>query len=290
MSTINKQGIESLGQLKLSQELIMGNGNIFLQILGALAESANTNKSRETFKKLDPFYNFVKNDSIGATSAEYSSAIVPLVTYINGQPVQESKEVQLGINNVIMFAFISVKNLKEDGTPKDEKDIIWDFAPATTNREDTIKNAFNIMRDQLALILNSVYCLDSNNDGEYVSTLITLGDIISLDAYINERGLPKQDLNNVQKEFVVSREFTLILIHLMTVIEAKVTGNLRMNLEEDETFRGVSQATLETIKSIATLYPSIAQKADRFETNVQYGSSINTGSIAYAQQLTGSKK
>jgi hypothetical protein len=268
---------------KLTQDLVIGNDKVFLQILAALADSANKNSNRETFKKLDPHQNFIKNDSVGAATTEYVSGIVPLVTTINGQPVQETKTVKLGVNEITMFAFISVKNLKEDGTPKEYKDIIWDFAPATYDRELLVKETFDVFRDQLALIMNTIYCLDASNEGEYVSTLITLGDFVALDQYITERGLPKQDLNNVQREFVVSREFTLILIHLMTMVEAKINGNLKMGLEEDETFNGVSEATLETIKTIATLYPSVGQRGQNVDTTINYGSSLNTGAIHYNQ-------
>ena len=270
------------GMLQLTPELIEAYKKEIVTISQMFALSANENGSRETLSKLDPIKNFKKADSTSGESY-YNSAIVPILTKKNipGKglvSVHKAKVVKFGINEIKVFPYISSNNMK-DGRPVDEKFILWLPVSAKDDRVEFDKEAFGIVRDSIAIMLNDIYCVDPNQKEEYMSTLTTIGDVIAIDQHAADKGiLPLPTVEETKLNFAISRNFSLIFGHLMSVIEAKVTGNLIMNIEQEKTFESCSKEVFETMKTITNIYPTVNyNRSNRMTINP--GQTITTGGL-----------
>lgn len=277
------------GMLQLTPELIEGYKKEIITISQMFALSANENGSRETLSKLDPIKNFKKADSTSGESY-YNSAIIPLLTKKNiaGKglvSVHKAKVVKFGINDIKVFPYISSNNMK-DGRPTDEKFILWLPVSAKDNRVEFDKDAFGIVRDSIAIMLNDIYCVDPNQKEEYMSTLTTIGDVIAIDQHAADKGMALPTDEATKLNFAISRNFSLIFGHLMSVIEAKVTGNLIMNVEQEKTFESCSKEVFETMKSITNIYPTVNYNRSNRMT-IEPGQTITTGGINHYVPVAG---
>ena len=90
--------------------------------------------------------------------------------------------------------------------------------------------------------------------------------------------LPLPTVEETKLNFAISRNFSLIFGHLMSVIEAKVTGNLIMNIEQEKTFESCSKEVFETMKTITNIYPTVNyNRSNRMTINP--GQTITTGGL-----------
>lgn len=239
----------------VTPEIINKNGQFIGGYLQIVAASAEKNKNKETFKKLDSKRFFGKRFDVGG-QAQIELILVPYMKEVEGVQQQPWKSIAFGSNTITLFAYV----LETDRDPKrnfeaKEKDIFWlpynadDFESAAKYHKD----AFNVIRDMFAVMTAMSHSLDKTDEFNYQQTLIRLGAMIEAGQYCAERGLDQINSQLFQQQFILTELFAEIQQHMFALAEDAING-INVDLGAAEKFIGVAEFIADPNKAATNIY------------------------------------
>lgn len=239
----------------VTPEIINKNGAFIGGYLQIVAASAEKNKNKQTFKKLDSKRFFGKRFDVGG-NAQIELILMPYLKEVDGVMQQPWKEIAFGSNNVNLFAYV----IETDRDPKrnneaKEKDIFWlpynadDFESASKYHKD----AFPVVRDMFAVMTAMSHSLDKSDEFNYQQTLIRLGGMIEAGQYCAERGLDQINAQLFQQQFVLTELFAEIQQHMFALAEDAING-FNVDSSAAEKFIGVAEFIADQQKTATNIY------------------------------------